>query len=79
MTSKRELKKRLERLEAQREIQRTAEGRFDGEIDEAVVGAITEFSHYRLEDPDSIPADVVASLPTGFQEQFRVVDGDSEG
>lgn len=77
MTSKRTLAKRLERLEAQREMQRTAKKRFDGEVDETVVDAISEFSHHRFEDPDSIPADVVTTIPSGFQERGGLLDGDS--
>ena len=77
MTSKRDLQKRLERLEAQRELQRPAKEGFDGEVDEAVVDAIIEFATHRLSGAsDPVPADVVASLPAAFQEQYDVPDGD---
>ena len=36
MTTKRNLQKRLERLEAQRKMQRTAKERFDGEVSSVV-------------------------------------------
>lgn len=78
MTSKRNLEKRLGRLEAERERKRTTMERFDGEIDEAGVDALIAFSHRRLSDPDSTPTEVIASSPTEFQEYFAMVAGDDE-
>lgn len=79
MTSKRDLEKRLERLEAEREMKRRRKAdRFNGEIDEAEGEAVIEFARHRLRDPDAIPAEVVASFPTGLQEQFGLVDSGSE-
>lgn len=73
MTSKRNFEKRLERLEAQQEMKRTAQESFD----EAVVDVIIEFATHRLSGAsDSLPADVVASLPAGFLEQYEALNGD---
>ncbi|MDL5363412.1 hypothetical protein [Halalkalicoccus sp. NIPERK01] len=75
MTSKRDLEKRLERLEAQREMKRTATERFDGEIGEAVVDAIIEFSSLRLSGAsNAVVADAAASLPADVQAVFEAID-----
>ena len=77
MTSKRNLEKRLERLEAQREMKRTAQESVSGEVDEVVVDAVIAFATHRLRGAsDPLPADVVASLPDGFLEYYEAPNGD---
>lgn len=55
----------------------TRADRFGEEIDEGAVDAIIEFAAQRLSGTsDVVPADVVASLPAVFQEQYEVPYGD---
>lgn len=75
MTSKRELKKRLERLEAEQKTDRMAEEGLDGEISEAGVDAMIECSALRLSRAsDAVLADAIVSLPADVQEVFGSVN-----
>jgi hypothetical protein len=65
MKSKRNLKKRLEKLEKEREAKETlAYDPAEIEVDDEVVDALIAVSEHRLTAPaEPLPSDLVASLP----------------
>lgn len=80
MTSKRNLEKRLERLEAEREAKRMPSAAELGwEIDEELTEAIIALSHRRLEQSsDRESGDVSIGLPTAFQALDEMYNDEDE-
>lgn len=72
MTTKRELKRRLERLEAERNTRDPPPDPPSGEVDAAVVDAIIAAARHRLGSPEKpVPDEILSPIPRGDWPVFK--------